>query len=44
MNEQYPEYIESTVELAVSVGQSSERLDIYITNAIAHAAEHIACS
>ena len=37
MNEQYPEYIESTVELPVAIGQSSERLDIYITNAIAHA-------
>jgi len=37
MTEQYPEYVESIIELPVATGQSSERLDIYITKAVAHA-------
>ena len=37
MAEQYPEYVEKIVELQVAKGQEPERLDVYITNAIANA-------
>jgi 23S rRNA pseudouridine1911/1915/1917 synthase len=35
--EQYPDYIEKIIDLHVSKGQESIRLDVYITNAIANA-------
>ncbi|MFN4766557.1 MAG: RluA family pseudouridine synthase [Ignavibacteria bacterium] len=36
-NNQYPDYVEKTIELNVSKGQEPIRLDVYITNAIANA-------
>lgn len=36
-NNQYPDYVEKSIELIVSKGQEPIRLDVYITNAIANA-------